>query len=211
MKTSPKIWLFNWASHLHFIICCIAVVKLLLTSFFVYCGWKDLTLLARRQLKIWLFNWSSHLHFTTTSAPRHSAKVSDVADSLRPDNLFEQLPSVLRWARFLPPFPLRILPYIPVRPDIRCSWKYTAHLLQLLFSQIKESRWQILNFEVMKGVHRVWPCSSLSAKVWTKGSGEDGIEIRLITWTPEPKERSSYLNKRESGTLQVEKKTRFWG
>ena len=161
------------------------------------------------------YDFSTDPPICTSPRPLHrgiltSAKVSDVADSLRPDNLFEQLPSVLRWARFLPPFLLRILPYIPVRPDIKCSWKYTAYFLQLLFSQIKESRWQILNFEVMKGVHRVWPCS-LSAKVWTKGSGKDGIEIRLITWTPEPKERSSYLNKRESGTLQVEKKTRFWG
>ena len=119
----------------------------------------------------------------------------------------------LSWGElvFCPHSLRRILPYIPVRPDIRCSWKYPTYLLQLPFSQIKESRWQILNFEVMKGVSRVWPCSSLSAKVWTKGSGKDGIEIRLITWTPEPKERSSYLNKRESGTLQVEKKTRFWG
>ena len=117
----------------------------------------------------------------------------------------------LSWGElvFCPHSLRRILPYIPVRPSISCSWKYTTHLLQLLFSQIKESRWQILNFEVMRGVFRVWPCSSLSAKVWTKGSGKNGGEIRLITWTPEPKERSSYLNKRESGTPQVETRTRF--
>ena len=117
----------------------------------------------------------------------------------------------LSWGElvFCPHSLRRILPYIPVRPDIRCSWKYPTHFLQLLFSLIKESRWQILNFEITRGVFRVWPCSSLSAKLWTKGSGKNGGEIRLITWTPEPKERSSYLNKRESGTPQVETRTRF--